>query len=469
MSIKALESVLDVGERSLQVLVVDDEIAVRVLLKTVLAAEGFVVDTASTNSSAREMLAEREYDLIMLDHHLPDQKGSDLMADLRRKGVDTPTLLMTAFPSAETLALAFEAGVDDFVTKPFLSLDHLVSRVRLLAHRGISGRLFEQVTADLKDAAARGGPSAVVFTRALNALDQARAGLAERPAALIIGTTKGSIEALRDSLGPYGLDVEGASSLEEGVERVHQPSGPLTLLADLSVPSLIETIRAIKSRDESVEILVTGGKDQVNEALAAVEAGASDYWIRGAETPAQAAGRVRRAVDRARRQRLQLEVVRQIRLAARELGESTDAGLDLSIDVDMTTPTTDGGGGGRPAAASAPASVEMDVRLPVDLAVQLWREGEAPRTGRVRNISRGGLFIAVSHSMEPGDQVRVRIPPQGREVCGAVDATCQVRWVSKEPRESMGMGLKLAAGCTEKLDAIVGSIWSSKSEAPRQE
>ena len=78
--------------------------------------------------SARESMAENEYDLILLDMYLPDGNGVEFLSDLRNDNIAVPVFLLTSEQDISEKVLSFSAGADDYITKPFNSLE-LMARV----------------------------------------------------------------------------------------------------------------------------------------------------------------------------------------------------------------------------------------------------------------------------------------------------------------------------------------------------
>ena len=120
---------------TMRVLVVDDEVRQSAALKRGLQAEGFAVDVASNGVDGLWMATEEPYDVIVLDVMLPGMNGFRVCGELRRQGVWTPILMLTAKDGEFDEAEALDTGADDFLSKPF-SYVVLVARLRALIRRG---------------------------------------------------------------------------------------------------------------------------------------------------------------------------------------------------------------------------------------------------------------------------------------------------------------------------------------------
>ncbi len=118
------------------VLVVDDEVRIRDLVRRYLEHEGHHVLTAGSGAEALEIAGHAAVDLIVLDLRLPDITGEEVAAEIR-KSSDVPILMLTAKVDERDRIHGLEVGADDYVTKPF-SPRELVLRVGAILRRGRS-------------------------------------------------------------------------------------------------------------------------------------------------------------------------------------------------------------------------------------------------------------------------------------------------------------------------------------------
>lgn len=120
-----------------KILVVDDEPAIRRLLRTTLVQAGYTVVEAHDGRQALTQAATEHPDAVMLDLGLPDRDGLTLIP-LLRKQCDAVILVVSARDAVEEKVTALDLGADDFVGKPF-DTDELLARLRVaLRHRGSS-------------------------------------------------------------------------------------------------------------------------------------------------------------------------------------------------------------------------------------------------------------------------------------------------------------------------------------------
>ncbi|MDA0257401.1 MAG: response regulator transcription factor [Cyanobacteria bacterium] len=125
-----------------RVLVVDDERRLTDLLRLELEVEGYDVDIADEGASGLiRSRSEPTPDLIILDWNLPDFTGIDICQRIRAGGVHTPILMLTGHDEVNDRVTALDAGVDDYLIKPF-SIDELMARLRAMHRRAetFSGR-----------------------------------------------------------------------------------------------------------------------------------------------------------------------------------------------------------------------------------------------------------------------------------------------------------------------------------------
>ncbi len=118
----------------MNILVVEDDAAVRGSLDRALRLEGYSVEAAPNATVAFEVMAETRPDLIVLDLGLPDLDGLSVCRRLRSAGDDTPVLMLTARDAIDDRVQGLDAGADDYLVKPF-ALAELLARLRALLRR----------------------------------------------------------------------------------------------------------------------------------------------------------------------------------------------------------------------------------------------------------------------------------------------------------------------------------------------
>ena len=125
----------NLSPQRLRVLVVDDEVRLTELLRLELDVEGYDVDIACDGATGLvKARSQPAPDLIVLDWNLPDFSGVDICQRIRRGGVTTPILMLTGHDDIADRVTALDAGVDDYLIKPF-SLEELMARLRAMQRR----------------------------------------------------------------------------------------------------------------------------------------------------------------------------------------------------------------------------------------------------------------------------------------------------------------------------------------------
>jgi DNA-binding response OmpR family regulator len=119
----------------MRLLLVEDEKKLCELVARALRAESYAVDVAEDGLRGWELAQSYEYDLIILDLMLPQLPGEELLRRIRRANQRVPLLVLTARATTEDKVHNFEAGADDYLTKPF-AFAELIMRVKALLRRG---------------------------------------------------------------------------------------------------------------------------------------------------------------------------------------------------------------------------------------------------------------------------------------------------------------------------------------------
>ncbi len=118
----------------MRILIVEDEQKIAIGLKKTLESELFAVDTTQNGNVGSQMALINDYDLIILDYRLPDKNGLEICADIRNAGKQMPILMLSVEGHHHFKADMLNAGIDDYMTKPF-STQELIARIRALLRR----------------------------------------------------------------------------------------------------------------------------------------------------------------------------------------------------------------------------------------------------------------------------------------------------------------------------------------------
>jgi two-component system response regulator RegX3 len=121
-------------EQEASILVVEDEERIRTALVDFLEFHHFKVAEAVDGLEAERTVAERQFDLILLDLMLPKISGEQLCSKWRRKGLQTPIIMLTAKGQEKERVAGLNLGADDYITKPF-SLAELLARINAVLRR----------------------------------------------------------------------------------------------------------------------------------------------------------------------------------------------------------------------------------------------------------------------------------------------------------------------------------------------
>jgi two-component system copper resistance phosphate regulon response regulator CusR len=144
-----------------KILVVEDEKKASAYLRKGLAENGFVVDVASDGEEGLHLALTGDYEMVVLDVMLPGRDGWSVIGELRRSGVQTPVLFLTARDGLPDRVKGLNLGADDYLVKPF-AFSELLARLRSILRRGPARQPETLRRADLeidfvRHRAARGG------------------------------------------------------------------------------------------------------------------------------------------------------------------------------------------------------------------------------------------------------------------------------------------------------------------------
>src|SRR5947209_1811441 len=117
-----------------QILIIEDEPGIAIGLEDDLKLEGYAEEIATDGETGSRRAREQAFDLIVLDIMLPKKDGLEVCRELRRNGIRTPILMLTARAQEAEKVVGLEVGADDYVTKPF-GVRELRARIMALLRR----------------------------------------------------------------------------------------------------------------------------------------------------------------------------------------------------------------------------------------------------------------------------------------------------------------------------------------------
>ena len=150
-----------------RVLLVEDEASLVLALTDRLEAEGYVVTAVGDGDAGLATASSDDFDLVILDGMLPGRDGYDVCRTLRRRGVRTPVLMLSARGQIVDRVVGLQLGADDYLTKPF-DVSELLARMEALLRRAVPAGLhtyrFGEVTVNTRAAEVIKGGTAVKLT-----------------------------------------------------------------------------------------------------------------------------------------------------------------------------------------------------------------------------------------------------------------------------------------------------------------
>ena len=124
----------EIKDKTMNILVIEDEQKLASLIKQVLEDQSDKVDVAYDGSSGLKLGLSQDYDVIILDIILPGIGGLELCKSFKQKKPGTPVLMLTALGTTEDKVIGFESGADDYLLKPF-EFAELIARLKALTRR----------------------------------------------------------------------------------------------------------------------------------------------------------------------------------------------------------------------------------------------------------------------------------------------------------------------------------------------
>jgi two-component system OmpR family response regulator len=202
----------------MRVLLIEDDRVLGDAVRDHVASLGYGVDWMKTLDAARQAIATVAYELVLLDLHLPDGRGLDLLRELRRQGSVVPIIILTAQDQIASRIEGLNSGADDYLVKPF-DLTELSARVAAVARRygGNPNPLLQLGDVDI-DLARRfilvGGKPVDLTAREWAVLER----LLRHPNAMVAKS------AIEDSLYEFGAEIE-SNAVEVYVSRLRKKLG----------------------------------------------------------------------------------------------------------------------------------------------------------------------------------------------------------------------------------------------------
>ncbi len=118
----------------ISILLIEDEPDVVDFVKKGLGEESFEVSSALNGFDGLEMALNNQYDIVLLDIMIPEKNGIEVCKEIRRHGIQTPILFLTALNTPDNIALGLNSGADDYLVKPF-KFNELIARIGAILRR----------------------------------------------------------------------------------------------------------------------------------------------------------------------------------------------------------------------------------------------------------------------------------------------------------------------------------------------
>ena len=193
----------------MNILLVEDEVNLSRALKRILEQKGYYVDAVYDGPSALDYARGMDYQLLILDGMLPGLDGVEVLRTLRREGLSTPILMLTARSAVADKVTGLNAGADDYLTKPF-DTEELLARVGALTRRTgevvVDTASFGDLALDVRSGLLRCGEGSVQLSKKELEVMKAflfQPGTPVSKEALLLRAWGGDTEATENSVEVY--------------------------------------------------------------------------------------------------------------------------------------------------------------------------------------------------------------------------------------------------------------------------
>lgn len=471
-----------------RVLVVDDEEMIGKVLARLLSREGFQVDTVTSVPQAWELINSRPYDLCIADKNIPGQGGLELIAELQEKNIDLPSVLITAKPSAKSIARALQSGAVDFIEKPFPNFRQLVQRLSAIVQQRTCQRFYAQVVRDLSQVFDGDRADQQVLKDIARDLGRFKRLLAQRSDLALVATATAASQVVEDALNVANLKVERIADLPTLQRRLNDPNAPLALVLDSKLPGLNDFLRAMRDEAPLVEALVLNNSNvDTRAALDALEAGALDFVDRHAEGLEVLLQRAQRMAKQVRRRHLYGQLLATLVHHAQLLGQEIPAALLQALPLAQQHYALHQGPQLLQQLANLPETrdderdssleqlfhqspVRSAKRVNARVALQT-KPGALAQDDKVlvtRNISESGMFISSKTQLPIGTRIQLEVADpdsfqeRGIPVVGEVVRSLNV---VPDPRGMSGIGLRVVTAGHGYV-RLVGELLEQFGPAP---
>jgi DNA-binding response OmpR family regulator len=205
----------------MRILLVEDEPRMANVIAKGLREHSYAVDVAIDGEATLYQTSINDYDLIVLDVLLPQRDGFEVCRELRSRGNATPILMLTARAAIDDRITGFDAGADDYLTKPF-SFRELLARIRALLRRDSHLRADVFQIEDLIVDSASHRVSRASFDVQLTAKEYALLEYLARHAGQLVSRAEIAAHVWDDSFDPFSNSIEVyMNRLRKKIDRPH--------------------------------------------------------------------------------------------------------------------------------------------------------------------------------------------------------------------------------------------------------
>ncbi len=295
------------AETNNRILIIDDEPVVLRVLSEFLATEGFHTETALNGEQGIEIIKKNKIDLVLLDKNLPHTNWSLVVEMIREQDDSIAIIIISGYPSLDSVIEAINLNIPRFLMKPFPDLDQVSRTIRrVIDHNRIRKELSQKLR-NLKNSKIRTkelsresnlkaededlpiSPNELSqWNELINRnkefdMEQDYTKTTDKPGQgmyqiLVVDDEDVVLEVMKEFLGNEGYDVALAHSGEEALKLLKETKIPL-LIADKNLPGIsgLDLIMKAKEIDQDIKTMIITGYASLESALASMELGVCYY------------------------------------------------------------------------------------------------------------------------------------------------------------------------------------------------
>ncbi len=269
--------------RRKQILIVDDDPGTCTAFSTILTQREFSCEVVQTGKAARTILEPGRFDAVIVDKHLPDGDGLDLVRQIHKIDRDCEVVVVTGFANLDSVLAAINLRAADYLVKPLDSIDILPAVVSRAVRRRHRRLLARRMLADLRGAVSQRADdtTAPQMAAARERVNDFAKMLTTKRRILISASERANLKSTMFALETKGFVVHEVVDGDTALTRCTRGEVDVLIVSDRFTDMTgLELVDQVLATDHRPELVFVSGRSTFEDALAAVSRGAAAYDIR---------------------------------------------------------------------------------------------------------------------------------------------------------------------------------------------